>query len=142
MEHPVKTAPCPLYFAAHGGQFTQLGMPILRDIEAGEAQYLPVYCDRAYDCGVCPLMHEWVEHRIAEGWSVGWECDKCLKDTWQTERDRKDIERALPGFYQAGRAPDLQEGDRNFDPDRPPLTGCTRCGWGSSFLQLVLRRVR
>ena len=50
----------------------------------------------------------------------------------------------LPGFYQAGRDSnenphqDLTDFD-NVDPDNPPITGCTRCGWQTSFLQLVLR---
>jgi hypothetical protein len=147
MEHPVKTAPCPLLFAANGGRFNQLGLPVFNTTaldpnDPEDAYVAATNCDRAYDCGVCPLLIQWIDARIAEGWNIGWECTKCLNDSFTFERDNPDVERKLAGYYQAGRDPMLTPDDEDYDPDRPPLTGCTSCGWGSSFLQLVLRRQR
>lgn len=151
MEHPVKVAPCPLLFASTGGKFDSRGLPIVgqrvvssTEVETGgdDPQYANLLCDRAYDCGECPLIHEWVGGQLAEGWSVGWECIDCLRDTYHLERDNPDFERVVPGFYQAGRSPDLVDGDDDYDPDHPQLDGCTSCGRGSSLLQLILRRAR
>jgi hypothetical protein len=147
MEHPVKTAPCPLFFAANGGRFNQLGMPVFRSDtfdqnDPDDAFVAATNCDRAYDCGACPLLIQWIEHEVAQGWTVGWECTKCLNDSLLYERDNPDVQRRLAGFYQSGRRPELTPDDEDFDPDRPHLAGCTSCGWQSSFLQLVLRRQR
>jgi hypothetical protein len=138
MDHPVRVAFCPILFESNGGGFTDSGLPILYD-DSDEGQQRRGRCDVAYDCGVCSLLHAWVE-RASQTWLIGWECDHCLKST-QKEDGKK---RWLPGFYQSGREagtephPDLPDFD-NVDPDLPALSGCTRCGWQTSFLQLVLR---
>lgn len=140
MEHPVKVAACKILFGKNGGTFTELGNPIWeKDVKA--------LCDKAWDCGHCPYLHEWVAYRIAEGYSISWECDLCLR---QTEKPDKaaGTERIVTGYYQSGRKFQMDSDDPMFDPDRPGLEGCTRvipetrevCGWESSFLQLVLRR--
>lgn len=147
MEHPVKTAPCPLYFRAQGGQFDRLGNPIvgraaiaryeieaLSSSESGAAALAPLLCDRAYDCGVCPLLHEWVAGEMTQGWSVDWDCWVCLKHN-TAGKDGPEVEKRCTGFYQSGRPADE-------DDDHPPLTGCTSCGQPRSILQLVLRRPR
>lgn len=134
MEHPVRSAFCPLYFRAHGGQFlitrpcsaetfVVRGTPIFRDGVLGT-------CDRPFDCGTCPLMSQWVVEMVAAGWAVGWECDQCLKDTLLEDKIQG-VQRELPGFFQSCQ-PD--------DADQPPIGGCTRCGWQTSFLQIILRR--
>lgn len=148
MEHPLKTAACPLLFAASGGRFTPLGLPVVggvvvldtEDVDPDHNRAASILCDEAYDCGTCPLLRQWVATEAQQGWSIGWECSNCLKETFRRERDDPALERKLPGFYQAGR--DVAPDHEDYDPDNPPLAGCTRCGWGSSFLQLVLRRQR
>lgn len=136
MEHPVRVAFCPIYFGSNGGQFDSLGKPIFskRDEDGFPARGK---CDRPFDCGTCPYLGQWVLNLQAQDWEIGWECEKCLKDTKKEDTD-KNI-RFLPGFYQAGRSKDLKPEDSDYDPDRPPLEGCTRCGWETSFLQLIIR---
>jgi len=124
MSDPSKTAFCPLYFSAHGGQFNEKGLALF------SGMMIPGVCDRAFDCGTCSLMSKWVSEMIAAGWSVGWECDQCLKNTFLDDKGRG-VNRLLPGFYQASQPDPQQSG---FIP------GCTRCGWQTSFLQIVLRR--
>lgn len=149
MEHPTsKVAACPIYFGANGGRFSELGRAIL------ESKDDRLLCGVAFDCGHCSYLAQWVEVQRANGYSVSWECDHCLRVT--LKRDRRDnIERVLPGFYQAGRS-NLDPLGKDYDPDLPGLRGCTRildeddeetgqkagqeCGWETSFLQLVLRR--
>lgn len=124
MSDPTKAAACPLYFSAHGGQFDRRGNPIFNGIP------IPAVCDRAFDCGTCSLMTQWVSSMVASGWVVGWECDKCLKETFLEDKGGG-RGRIVPGFYHSG---------RRDDPDNGGLTGCTRCGWESSFIQIILRR--
>lgn len=132
MGTPVRVAFCPLLFARNGGAFDSRGLPIFNDPDAEDGFPARGKCDRAYDCGLCPLLGEWVEARQSEGWSVGWECSDCLQFSYLFERNNHEVERLLPGFYQAG---------RKHDPETP-LEGCTSCMKETSFLQLVLRRAR
>jgi hypothetical protein len=119
--HSIKTAFCPLYFSAHGGRFTEKGVPIFDE-------NIPGLCDRAFDCGTCSLMTKMVSEVV--GWQLGWECDKCLKETFQEDKDGE-VKRWLPGFFQSS------------EPDSKEYSGgCTRCGWHTSFLQIILRRHR
>jgi hypothetical protein len=113
MEHPVKVAFCPIYFGSNGGQFTPLGKPIFDQADPSDGG-IPIrgLCDRPYDCGTCPHMHQWVQIQQANGWTVGWECFGCLKP--------KEKDRVLPGFYHSG--------------------NCTKCNSEGIVLQLVLRK--
>lgn len=70
-------------------------------------------CDVASDCGTCPIMRQWLAYLQGEGYEEAWECDKCVKETPKESR-------ILKGFYQEGL--------------------CTRCGWDTPLLQLVLRK--
>lgn len=155
MEHDplVKVAFCPILFGANGGQFTTLGLPIFDPREyvteeedmglGGDDGSTPGgNCDEPWDCGVCMYMRQWIEGIQREGWSVGWECLRCVTDSWKYERRNKEVERMLPGFFQSGRHPDRSSEDPKYDRDRPPLSGCTSCGTETSFLQLILRRAR
>jgi hypothetical protein len=156
VEHPVRVAFCPLLFAHNGGRFDERGRPIFAGGDCEQPRYdsngeqidyvdpVPVRgkCNRPVDCNECALMAEWVEARVDEGWDVGWECPDCLKESERYERDNPEVERFVPGFFQAGRSPDLEEQDEDYDRDRPSLPGCTSCGKGTSFLQLVIRRAR
>lgn len=130
MEHPIRVAFCQIFFGANGGQFTELGNPIFYSTDEMDDGGAPVRgkCDRPYDCGTCPYMGQWVEGLQAQGWIIGWECYHCLKLTKETPR-------LLPGFYQTGRIP-----NPTLDDQPELLEGCTRCGWETSFLQLVLRK--
>jgi len=136
MEHPVRVAFCKILFWKNGGTFDVRGMPI----RAQRQQYIRGKCSQPYDCGQCSLLQEWLASLSAAGWQWGWECDACLKETLGQDR-AAGTERFVQGYYQAGRKADLSPDDPDFDPDRPQLEGCTRCGWESSFLQLVLRRL-
>lgn len=143
MDHPIRVAYCPILFEANGGAHKANGLPILRQVDDDEdIVSRQGKCDTPYDCGVCHLLQEWIRPFVGK-WSVGWECDRCLKETCKD--DRLSVrERILPGFYQSGRVPDENPhpglpGFDNTDVDHPPLEGCTRCGWQTSFLQLVLR---
>lgn len=131
---PVRVAFCKILFAKNGGRFTATGLPIVNEGARG-------YCDRAFDCIMCIYLQEWVQVLIQQGWQASWECDACLKATKGSD-EAAGVERQVQGFYQAGRAADLQPTSSDYDPDRPALDGCQRCGWETSFLQLVLRRSR
>lgn len=137
MEHPVRVAFCPVLFGKNGGRFTSTGLPIFNDPD-DDGEPARGKCDAPYDCGVCPYLGEWVSHLMSEGWRVGWECVYCIKDTKKLD-EAEGRTRNLPGFFQSGRLPVPPE-DPFYDPDQPPLHGCTRCGYESSFLQLVLRK--
>lgn len=133
MSDAVRAGFCPLYFASNGGSFQQNGLPIFVDHEDIRGN-----CDKPYDCIECSLLQEWVHALQADSWVPGWECEQCLKDTRLEKR-------VLPGFYQTGRDPETDPfsslpGYSNEEISTPQLTGCTRCGWQTSFLQLVLRR--
>lgn len=136
MEHPVRVAFCKVFFWKNGGQFNDTGLPVFEDDVRGN-------CDRAWDCGVCTYLGEWIEWLASQGWEWGWECDRCLRLTLAKDR-HEGVERHVQGFYQAGRRSDLSPSDPEYkwegDPDLPALEGCTRCGEGTSFLQLVIRR--
>lgn len=125
---------CPILFGANGGQFDHLGRPFVPT----DAERVRGKCDRAGDCGQCPYMTQWVDARIKEGWQVGWECDHCLRDlpVGKTADYRY---RFVPGFYQSSRFRGIGDDREDVEPNNP-LDGCTRCGWGSALLQLVLRR--
>lgn len=154
-------APCPILFESTGGQLDERGRPLF--IRQGE-EFVPlgdpqarINCDRAYDCGVCQLLHGWLKAKIDAGYSFGWECDQCLRDTLKADKENN-IDRIVTGYYQAGRRFDIDPQSLEFDPDVPGIEGCTRvyelddpennkragerCGWETSFLQLVLRRRR
>ena len=146
MDHPVRVAPCMILFADSGGRFTDEGKPIFDDPES-DGVSVRAKCSRAYDCGVCSLLHREIAQAESEGWVPGWECTGCI-DSTRKDDEKNNQERILWGYYQAGRTPgtdphhgQLGEYD-NSDPDGPALGGCTRCGWQSSFLQLVTRRRR
>jgi hypothetical protein len=135
MEHPVRVAFCKILFWKNGGQFSPTGLPVVNAREQVRGK-----CTRAYDCGQCSYLQEWIAFLQQQGWSFGWECDTCLKKT-EVEDRKNGVERHVQGYYQAGRKYETQPEDQwNWDPDRPGLEGCTRCGWESSFLQLVIRR--
>lgn len=131
MDHPVRVAWCNILFAVNGGQFTPRGLPIVgqEDVRG--------YCDRGFDCGSCPFLVQWINAQVAAGWSIGWECSYCLKGSGEQVREGRLV---ITGHYQAGRDPSLQSDHEDFDPDQPGLSGCTHCGWQTSFLQLVLWR--
>jgi hypothetical protein len=135
VEHPVRVAFCPILFGKNGGQFSPNGLPIFRSEDEVAARGR---CDIAYDCGVCPHLGEWVGHMTQQGWKIGWECVYCIKDS-KKDDEAQGRQRTLPGFYQAGRLP-VPPDHPDYDPDQPPLHGCTTCGYESSFLQLVLRK--
>jgi hypothetical protein len=123
VSHSTKTAFCPLYFSAHGGRFTDRGHPIFSD-------QVPGLCDRAFDCGTCSEVSNWVSQMVPAGYRVGWECDKCLKETLFEDRGLG-VHRVLPGLYQSSQPDEYEPGF---------LSGCTRCGWPGTFLQIILRR--
>ena len=135
MAHPVRLAFCPILFGKNGGQFDDKGLPVFatRQDKAVRGR-----CDEAFDCGTCPFLSEWVAVQVNNGWSVGWECQGCLKGSKKLD-EVAGIKRILPGYYQAGRKP-YPPDHQDHDTDRPALEGCTVCGYESSFLQLVLRR--
>ena len=133
MEHPVRVAFCKVLFWKNGGTFTATGLPIIDREHRVRGK-----CNRAFDCGSCLYLQEWIAFLQSQGWEFGWECDKCLRDTKDSDR-AAGVTRSIQGFYQAGRKPKPLE-DPDYDPDQPGLEGCTRCGWETSFLQLVLRK--
>ena len=155
MEHPTsKVAACPIYFGANGGHFNELGQAELKEDDR-------LLCPKAFDCGHCGYLHEWVQARIAEGYSVSWECSRCIGVSTYRSREldkQNGRECIIPGFYQAGQKFDTDPNSLSFDEDRPGIEGCTHileednpetgqkagelCGWETSFLQLVLRRGR
>lgn len=144
MEHPVRVAFCPVFFGKNGGKFNERGLPVFNDPdEDGESPRGK--CDIAFDCGLCPYLAEWVSSLVQDGWVVGWECVACISVTKKPD-EANGLLRSLPGYYQEGRDPDSPfpdlPGFNNTSDDHTPLKGCTRCGWSSSLLQLVLRRPR
>jgi len=137
VEHPVRVAFCKILFWKNGGSFSPTGLPIFRSTD----ERVQGRCTRAYDCGQCSYLQEWLVFLQQQGWAWGWECDACLRKTLEEDR-KSNIERHVQGYYQAGRRWDRTPDDPEYDPDRPGLEGCTRCGWESSFLQLVIRKPR
>lgn len=134
---PARVAFCPILFAKNGGQFDNLGRPFTpTSVERARGK-----CDVAHDCGVCPLLGEWVNARIAEGWTVGWECVECLKRDVPVGKTADPNVRIVPGFFQSSRNRWMPDEWEEVEP-KVPLEGCTNCGWGSMLLQLVLRRER
>lgn len=148
MGNPIeKLAACPIYFGLNGGKFSELG-------NANATEDDRLLCGRAFDCGHCAALHEWVNVQLSKGYVATWECVTCISRTKKLD-DQAEIERVITGYYQAGRR-QTDPSDQNFDPDMPGLEGCTHvfevdddkrgrragetCGWESSFLQLVLRR--
>lgn len=156
-------AACSILFESTGGLLRN-GRPILTSdpngsggmVRAGNPNAV-IMCDRAFDCGTCTLLHKWLNEKIQQGYRATWECHYCLRKTKKSD-GADDIERVITGYYQAGRKGDLSTDDKDYDPDRPGLQGCTHilesddpdvgrrqgemCLWESSFLQLVLRRKR
>jgi hypothetical protein len=137
LDHPVRVAFCRIFFGANGGQFDALGRPIFHNVEE-DGFPIRGKCDKPFDCGTCSYLGQWILVLNGQGWQVGWECNKCLRDT--EKQDKAELQRSLPGFYQSGRHSSLTPKDADYDSDQPPLDGCTRCGWETSFLQLVLRK--
>jgi len=142
MEHPFRVAFCKVFFAKNGGTFTEYGLPIFSAADHSEEYPARGYCDKAFDCGSCAYLQEWLWSLYDKGWEIGWECDQCLRDTIRQDFYDK-TERKVEGFFQSGR-PKLPVDHPDYwhehDEDSGGLEGCTRCGWGSSFLQLVLRK--
>lgn len=134
MEHPNRVAFCKLLFAWNGGTFNERNMPVV-----SKDSWVRGSCDRAFDCLECTVMLNWLDSLKKQGWAIGWECDFCLKET-DAERHREDMQRSVEGFYQSGWRSRLAPDDPEFDEDKQALEGCTRCGWETNFLQLVLRR--
>lgn len=136
MSNSYKNAFCPLYFRANGGKYDSKGEPIftIRIDENGIEDEVGVsgLCSRAYDCGTCSLLVSWVPEMTALGYQLGWECDKCLKETFIEDKEQG-VERELPGFFQSSQP---NENEPGYIP------GCTRCGWPGTFLQLIFRRPR
>lgn len=129
-DRPSRLAFCKILFGRNGGTFTSKGLPIFGVDDARGN------CDRGWDCGECNIMHEWLGELATQGWEWGWECDKCLRDSMEAD-GLEGGSRLAQGFYQSGRA--------EFDPydlRYPAITGCTNCGWESSFLQLVLKKAK
>jgi hypothetical protein len=139
MEHPVRVSFCKILFGKNGGSFTETGLPILQPGELDDDTQVRGKCSRAYDCGSCSYMQEWLVSLQEKGWHVGWECDRCLRESRYSDAETG-VTRQVQGFFQAGRKKDKTQDDPDFDPDLPGLEGCTKCGWESSFLQLVLRK--
>ena len=129
---------CKILFGVNGGKFTATGLPIIGESE-DDAERARGKCWRAFDCGSCIHMSTWLAQLEAQGWHFAWECDRCLRETEKLDKEAGTT-RFVQGFYQAGRKYDRSPDDPDYDSDRPGLEGCTRCGWESSFLQLVLRR--
>lgn len=127
MTDSVRLAFCPLLFHHNGGTFKD-GKPVFG---SDKRTYVRGRCDVAHDCGECTLLSAWVKS-MEDHVIVGWECSDCLRET-------KDLPRSLPGYFQASRYRDLITERVLVEPERP-LDGCTRCGKGTSFLQLVLRQ--
>ncbi len=151
MEFPrSKIAACPIFYGAQGGQFNEFGK-IVRTQEDDPS----VLCGRAFDCGHCSFLQDWIRVKEAQGFEWGWECVTCLNFSKRFDHE-SGTERLLTGYYQAGRKPSLDPNSLDADPDMPGIDGCTHileadnqatgqvagqvCGWETSFLQLVLRR--
>lgn len=151
MEDPHdKVAPCIIYFWAHGGQFNELGQPL-------RGQNDRLLCGRAYDCGHCNFLQEWIATRIREGFVATWECVRCIEVSKKFDMESQ-TQRLIHGIYQAGQRFDIDPESLEYDVDQPGLTGCQHvyeadednveppkkageiCNHESSFLQLVLRR--
>jgi hypothetical protein len=128
MEDRPSIAFCKILFGHNGGTFTAKGLPRfgIDDVRGN--------CDRGFDCGECSLLHEWLKVMYAQGWAWSWECDRCLRET-EKANDVGEDRRFAQGFYQSG---GTTQGPSEISA--PTLPGCTRCGWESSFLQLVLRK--
>lgn len=120
---------CKILWWKNGGAFTSSGLPLAGD------EWTRGKCVKAYDCSECVFLQEWLHWLVQQGWTFGWECDACLRATLETDA-QENIVRHTQGFYQEGRQPDPTESPL----EHPALTGCTRCGWESAFLQLVIRR--
>lgn len=142
MEYPTaQVAACLIYFGAHGGRFTPEGRPIKTDEDR-------LLCGRAFDCGSCPFLHQWLQEQIRQGFTPGWECVSCIHRATRY-KDANEYETFITGYYHSGVAD---------DPDHPGIVGCTHvlrednlktgqkagevCGYQSFLLQLVLRKRR
>jgi hypothetical protein len=125
-DRPTRIAFCKILFGRNGGTFTAKGLPRF-GIDDARGN-----CDRGSDCGECSLLQEWLKVMHAQGWDWSWECDKCLRDS-DKANDNGEDRRFAQGFYQSGGTP-------SEEVTAPSLPGCTRCGWESNFLQLVLRK--
>jgi hypothetical protein len=143
VDSPVKIAFCPILFTANGGKFDELGRPLFED-------GVRALCDRPYDCLSCSYMQQQIQSLYADGWTlITWECFKCIEVTKYRDKFNPEtrmfepvglpMEVRLPGFFQEGRAYDATNRP-DYSNEIPYLTGCTRCGVESSFLQLVLRK--
>ncbi|TXH10602.1 MAG: hypothetical protein E6R04_04960 [Spirochaetes bacterium] len=126
-ESEFRTAFCPLLFEANGGAASSAVMNVVGK------------CNKPYDCLECPLMQEWIKHLSAQGFTMEWECDQCIKNSFTLDLDNH-VERAVPGFFQGSRFRGFPDSYELSDPGRV-LDGCTTCGFGSPILQLVIRRV-
>lgn len=144
MDH-YSSAFCTFRFSANGGRFTGNGLPIITDEDKDEdGIVISGKCTNPGDCNDCGDLRVKALELYQQGWSIDWECDQCIKVTRKSDR-LQGITRELPGVYQTGRNPssnpfpDLPKFDNS--ENRPPsVAGCMRCGWQTSFLQLILRR--
>lgn len=145
MSDNYSSAFCSFRFLANGGRFTERGLPIITNDERdAEGLVISGKCVNPGDCDSCEDLRVKVTELFHQGWSVDWECVHCIKTTKKDDL-RQGIVRDLPGVFQSGRDPNSAPLPElpNYDnsEDRPPsLTGCMRCGWQTSFLQLILRR--
>ena len=124
---------CSLLFASNGGRFDDLGRPYIPN----EGEFVRGCCERAEDCGTCPLLIQWIQARMGEGWSVSWLCVHCIKEAVPTGKTADKNHWLAPGYYQSSR---YREWEPEVVDEKSTLDGCTQCGYGSALLQLVLRR--
>lgn len=151
MEDPHdKLAPCIIYFWAHGGRFNEYGQAL-----RGENDRL--LCGRAFDCGHCNFLQNWVAMRVQEGFIATWECVRCIEISKDSDAE-SGTRRLIHGIYQAGRSFETDPESLEYDSDQPGIQGCQHiyefddygvepprragevCNHESSFLQLVMRR--
>lgn len=140
--HPNRVAFCPLLYLSNGGksedlaEFQRILNPEeeLRWTQETARKYVRGKCDEAFDCGTCSILVGFTQEKKADGYQVGWECFDCLK-----EKRSAAAPRWLPGFYQSSKYRGPPESRVLVEPDSF-LDGCTKCGFGSSLLQLVLRK--
>ena len=116
-----KAAPCPIWYESFGGKLNEKWDPI---VEPGArlTKRRSLCGNGSFDCGKCELLQRKLEVAQSNGKTWGWWCPDCVSALKRNEL-------FLPGFFHSGRAD---------DPDRPQITGCTKCGKESSLLQLVI----
>lgn len=132
-ENPVRVAFCPLLYVRNGGEIDGENIETGRIVLSTKRQYVRGKCDEAFDCGECGVLNDWLAEEATKGFHIGWECVTCLKET------KNAVPQRLPGFFQSSRYRGPLWDRVLAEPERP-LDGCTRCGFGTITLQLVLRK--